>query len=245
MKIVNYTKQKNGQYKIRLEDDSCFSVHEDLILKYELLIKKEVSEELQEKILNENKQYSVYDEAVKYLSRKMRSIKEMKEYLKKKEYFNDLIESVIIKLKQQGYLDDLVYAKAYVHDRIVLSNDGPYKIKKALEKNCIPCNYIKEALDTYTKDIQEEKVQKLIEKAIKTNHNKGKGVLKQKVLLDLSNLGYPKDIISSFLYLIDDIDDSAIYKKEYDKLYAKLSKKYSGSELEYRIKQKLYQKGLH
>ena len=40
-----------------------------------------------------------------------------------------------------------------------------------------------------------------------------------------------------------DIDDNDIYKQEYDKLYRKLSKKYEGKLLEYKIKEKLYQKG--
>lgn len=244
MKIISYTRQKNGQYKIRLEDDSCFLVHEDLILKYELLIKKEVTDKLKDKILSENKQYSVYDDAVKYLSRKMRSAHEMREYLKKKEYFDDLIDSVIKKLKDQGYINDLAYSKAYVHDRIVLSNDGPYKIEKDLKKNMIKQEYIIEALNSYTEDIEKEKIEKLILKAIKTNHTKGKRVLKQKTFQDLVNLGYHKEVVSSLLYLFDDMDDEEIYKKEYDKLYSKLSKKYSGTELEYCIKQKLYQKGL-
>ena len=39
-------------------------------------------------------------------------------------------------------------------------------------------------------------------------------------------------------------DDSDIAKKEYEKLYKKLSSKYEGAELEFKIKQKLYQKGL-
>ena len=244
MKISSYTKQRNGQYKIRFEDDSYILLHEDLILKYELLIKKELDDKLKDEILLENKNYIIYDEAIKYLSRKMRSIEEMKQYLIKKEYTDDLIANVLDKLKKQGYLNDLMYAKAYVHDRIALSSDGPYKIKKALKKNLIKDSYVNEALELFTLDLQKEKVEKLVSKSIKTNHNKGKRVLKQKVLLDLSNLGYSKEIISSYLYLIDDMDDSDIYKKEYDKLYAKLSKKYSGSELEYRIKQKLYQKGL-
>ena len=38
-------------------------------------------------------------------------------------------------------------------------------------------------------------------------------------------------------------DDSFIAKKEYDKLYKKYSKKYSDKELDYVIRQKLYQKG--
>ena len=244
MKIIRYTRQKNGQYKIRLEDDSTFFVHEDLILKYDLLIKKEVSSKLQDQILSENKQYSVYDDAIRYLSRKMRSKQEMREYLKKKEYFEDLISAVLKKLEDQGYLNDLAYSKAYVHDRIALSNDGPYKIEKELKKQYIREEDIKTALEMYTEDIEKERIEKLVKKAIKTNYTKGKRVLKQKTLQDLTNLGYHKELISSFLFLIDDMDDSDVYKKEYDKLYSKLSKKYSGSELEYRIKQKLYQKGL-
>ena len=44
---------------------------------------------------------------------------------------------------------------------------------------------------------------------------------------------------------LDDVsfNDSSLREKEYNKLYNKLSKKYSGRELEYRIKQGLYQKG--
>jgi len=240
MKISSYTKQRNGQYKIRFEDDSYILLHEDLILKYELLIKKELDDELKDEILLENKSYVIYDEAIKYLSRKMRSIEEMKQYLIKKDYTDDLIKKVLDKLKDQGYLNDLAYAKAFVHDRIALSSDGPYKIKSSLKKNLIKDSYIKEALESFTDDVQHERVEKLVQKSIKTNHTKGKRMLKQKLLLDLSNLGYSKEIVSAHLYLIDDMDDSAIYKKEYDKLYAKLSKKYSGSELEYRIKQKLY-----
>ena len=39
-------------------------------------------------------------------------------------------------------------------------------------------------------------------------------------------------------------NDIELAKKEYDKLYKKLSRKYSGEELKYKIKEKLYQKGL-
>ena len=39
-------------------------------------------------------------------------------------------------------------------------------------------------------------------------------------------------------------DTSDIAKREYEKLYKRLSRKYSGKELEYKIKEKLYQKGL-
>lgn len=244
MKIKNYTRQKNSQYKIRLEDDSYILVHEELILKYELLIKKEITDDLKNILYEENKKYLVYDEALKYLSRKMRSKYEIEKYLNKKDYTEDIIKDAIKLLEQQGYLNDYDYATFYVHDKIALSNEGPEKIKKELKSYFIKEEYIKKAINVFTKEIEEERIIKLINKAIKTNHTKGKSYLKQKVLNDLNNLGYHKDIILNNLYLIDDIDDSNIRQKEYDKLYSKFSKKYSGYELEYKIKQALYRKGL-
>ncbi len=244
MKIVSYTRSKNGLYKVRLDDDSYLLIHEELILKYELLLKKEISDSLKEKIYEENKNYLVYDEAVKYLSRKMRNIHQMEEYLKKKEYGEEMVSGVIELLIKQGYLNDLNYSKAFVHDKISLSNYGPSKIKQELRKDAIKEEYIHIALETFTSKLEEERIAKLIHKAIKTNHTKGKSFLKQKVLNDLMNLGYSKNKIVSYLYLIDDMDDEDIKKKEYEKLYSKLSKKYSGVELEIKIKQRLYQKGL-
>ena len=59
------------------------------------------------------------------------------------------------------------------------------------------------------------------------------------------NLGYDNALIQEvFLNLVFG-DTTDIAKKEYDKIYRRLSRKYSGKELEYKIKEKLYQKGLY
>ena len=61
--------------------------------------------------------------------------------------------------------------------------------------------------------------------------------------MDFINKGYSKEEI---LKILDnkDLTNDDLYEKEYKKLYNKYSKKYSGDELEYFIKQKLYQKGI-
>lgn len=66
-----------------------------------------------------------------------------------------------------------------------------------------------------------------------------------KIINDLLRLGYNKSAVDEVVGKITFSVDKDLAKKEYDKLYRKYSQKYSGSELEYRIKQKLYQKGLY
>lgn len=242
MKILKFTKKKSGQYLLTLEDDRKLTLHEDLILRRDLLLKKEINEEDIINLISENNNYLAYDDSLKYIGIKMRSVFEVREYLKKKEISENIIEETIDKLINQGYLNDKVYSNCYVNDRINLSNDGPLKILEFLTKNKIENFVIEDALSKFVKEIECERIEKIINKQVKQNSNKGIYLLKQKILSNLINLGYHKELIIECLNNLD-FNEQDIYKKEYDKIYQKLSKKYSGKELEYKLKQKLYQKG--
>ena len=244
MQVNKFTKSRNGMYIVTLEDKTKLTIHENLILKYDILISKNISDSLKEKLLEENKKYEIYEVALSYINKKLRSSKELIKYLIKKEYPDELIDNVIELLYKEGYLNDKIYAKSLVHDRIVLSMDGPNKIKKELSDNKIDNSIIEEALEEYTKDIELERIEKIVNKQVKLNKNKGSNLLKKKINMYLINLGYNYDLINNVLNSIK-ISDKDLYKKEYDKLYKTLSKKYSGKELEYKLKQKLYQKGFN
>lgn len=242
MKIKKFTKSSNGMYLITLENNEKIKIHEDLILKYELLLSKKISYDILEKIQIENKIYEIYDIALKYINVRLRSRKELKEYLIKKEFDNDNIDYVIDLLCKQGYLNDKIYADSYVHDKILLSSYGPNKIKDELKKIGISDLIIEDSILCFNQELEMERVIKLIEKQIKSNHNKGPLLLKKKIQSYLINFGYSINIINKCLNSYD-FRTGDIYEKEYQKLYNKLSKKYSGRELEYKLKQKMYQKG--
>ena len=118
MKIVKYTKLKNGQYKLTFDNDTNALLHEDLILKYALLINKELNNKELERMLEENNLYVAYDLALKYLKTKMRSTKEIREYLIKKDFKTEYIDKAIELLEKQKYLNDDFYCEAYINDRI-------------------------------------------------------------------------------------------------------------------------------
>lgn len=244
MKIERFTKQKNGQYKLSLDDNTNIILHEDLILKYELLIHKEIDYDMIEKLLDENTSYIAYDLALSYIKVKMRSKKEIRDYLSKKQVKEELIDSAIDLLEKQGYLNDDVYVNAFIHDKIYLSNDGPYKIKDQLLKLEISENTINNYLSAFNQELQIERINKIIDKQVKLNKNKSLVALKNKLSTYLVGLGYSKELVISEVNKIK-VDDKALYKKEYDKVYKQLSKKYSGKELDYKIKQKMYQKGFY
>jgi len=240
--IKKFTKLKNGMYKLTLEDGNDIIVHEELILKKELLLTRHIDEDDVNNIDRLNNNYNAYDLAVKYISNKYRSIYEVYEFLLKKEIDKDIVSDVINKLKEQRYLDDFVFSKAFVNDRIKFSNNGPYKIKKELEERRVSSSIIDEVMELFPLELEKTKLIKLVPKYVKTVRNKSYSMMKNKVCDYFSNLGYNKSIIIEILKDID-YDDSISKEKEYNKLYNKFSKKYSGSELEFKIKQALYKSG--
>ena len=243
MKINKFSKKKDGMYSITLEDDTKLLVHEDLILKYELLIKKKFTDSEKEQILEENLIYIAYNLALKYITKKMRSRKEVEEYLKSQKVDSFIIERVIEMLDSAKYIDEETYAISFINDKILLTNDGPNKVIKALLEKEIKQDIIHRYIEIFNEEIQVEKITKLITKMIKTNRNKSAHLLKNKIIEYLVNLGYDRIIIMNCLDNTDIVDDENMIKKEYQKIYNKLSKKYSGKELEYKVRQKMYSLG--
>ena len=245
MKIEKFKKRPNGLYTIYLDNLNSYDLYEEIILKYELLITKSIEEDELDKIIEDNKNYESYYEALKTLKRTIKTKEEIKKLLTEKKYSKESIDFTITTLEKQGYINDKSYSKSYVHNAIITTNKGPRKIEQELiKKGVIPLDY-NEAIDEFTNFLEKEKIEKLISKKIKSNHNKSAKVLKQKLQLDLINNGFHQDIIKEVLNSTDIEENNDIAKKEYQKYYNKLSKKYSGKELEYKLKQKMYSLGFN
>ena len=156
----------------------------------------------------------------------------------------DLVDKAISKLLEQGYLNDRSYCKSFINNQMITTNNGPYKIIRELNEKKVDSTIIDEEIEVFSSEEQIPRIKKLIEKGIKSNHNRGGVVLKQKIYNDLKNLGYDISLINSIISEYDFGNNLDIAKKEYDKLYKKYSRKYSGDELKYKIREKMYLKGL-
>lgn len=245
MKIIKYKKTTKGKYKIFLDDDSELTLYEDVILKFELLLKKEITTSMILDVYNFNQECDVYYVALDSINRRFKSVYDTKEFLLKKDYPVEMIEKALDKLINQGYLNDRSFAKSYINNQIITTNKGPYKIRRELSEHRVDLNIVDEELVIFDCDTQIEKINKVASRLYKSNRSRGGAVLRKKIMSDLISLGYDSETI---LKVIDDFDfsnDKDIASKEYEKVYRRLSKKYEGKELEYKIKEKLYQKGLY
>ena len=236
--IIKYSKGKANTYIIHLNDEKV-TLYDDLVIKYELLLKKEIDEKTLDLIKKEQIKLESYYVALKYLNVKMRSKKEVRSYLKKKEYSNEAINETIAKLESQGYLNDKEYAKCYIHDRFVLSSEGPNKIKNELEKLGITDM----DFSIITEKEWKEKLLKLVNKKVKTYHHDSAFSIRNKIQKYFYNLGYSLDMILDVIQNIEIDESDDLLVNEIIKLEKKLGKRYDGEKLKQQIKYKLYQKG--
>ena len=239
MKIIKYQKLNGNKYNVYLDNGEKIKLYEDVIIKESLLLKKEIDDI--DRLIELNSKYEIYEVSLRYIITKIRSIKEMNDYLLKKGYSEIDINNTIDKLIKKGYLNDDYYSKCYISDRMNLSNDGPLKIKKHLEELEIPYPVYSKYLKDFNYSLQKEKVSDYINKKLKSNR-KSRYMFKNSMIVNLVNLGYDKELVNECLYHVY-VDDKDNLAKEKEKIRKKLEKKYSGDELEYKIKQKLYQKG--
>ncbi len=245
MKILKYKKKRNGQYEIQLDSGKDLCLYEEVILNFSLLLKKNIDEEELDEILLSNQEYDVYYVALKSLKNRFKSVKELRISLLKKEYPVESVESAIHKLLSQGYLDDRSFAKAYINTQMITTSKGPKKIEKELLEKGVSRYIIVDELAIFTKDEQIIKIEKIANRLVRSNRSRGGIVLRKKIIQDLHNMGYSGSIVEDVLSSIDFGDTKDIAKNETEKLYQRLSRKYSGKELEFKIKEKLYQKGLY
>jgi len=244
LKIVKYKKGAKGLYKVLLDDGRDLSLYEDVILKFDLLLKREILESEMESIRAFNLECDVYYVALNNIKARFKSTYDLEQFLIKKEYPKDLISKAIDKLLKQGYLNDRSFARSYINNQIVTTMKGPKKIERELERHHVDWAIIKEEIQSYDQELQRERIDKVIQKSLKCNRKLGGAVLKKKITNDLVKLGYDSLLVEEVFLDVDIPDCSLIASLEYEKLRKRLERRYEGAELERKIKEKLYQKGL-
>lgn len=240
MEIVKFKKNKDNTYMVIFDNDLSLKLYDDVIIKYNLLSNKILDDVLLKEITDYNDYLLGYYKAIKYIMKKLRSEKEVRVFLEKLNIKKSDIDKLIFKLRHDGYINEINYLKAYINDQINLTLNGPDKISKNLEKLGFTFDEINEYLSLFD-DIWLDRIEKLVSKKVKSNHNIGKNKLKMKIINDLVNIGYKKYDIIEVLDKVS-LDDSSILEKEYQKALKKFEVKYKDN-LEYKIKDYLYKKG--
>lgn len=133
------------------------------------------------------------DKAAAYLSRRDRSVYEVKSYLNEKEFSNEEIDEAIEYLITFNYLDDERYCENYI-SYLKNKGKGPLLVKLELKKKGIAENLINTYLkETFNRDYERKAAMKQADKVLDNQQMDDK--LLAKIARRLSALGYNSDVI--------------------------------------------------
>ncbi len=202
---IESQKKNPKRRSIFLDGEFAFGLDEEVLYKYGLKIGEELDQKKIDQILESEVKKESKDAALKFLSYRMRSEKEVRDKLKKKEFANDLIDEVIKDLKRINLIDDSNFASTFVRDKISNKPQGKILLKQELWKKGIKDETIEKVLQEYFEDEEEELnlAKNLLEKRKKRYENLDKNMAKRRMMSFLLRRGFSYEIVKQVLKIKD------------------------------------------
>ncbi|WP_214779472.1 recombination regulator RecX [Exiguobacterium sp. s22] len=252
MKIAKFTTQKKNQDRLNVfieregKEEFAFAIDVDVFIKYGLTKGMELEDDFVQDVLEAEEAQKAYKLAINYLSYRMRAISEVRDYLVKKELSESAIKHAITRLKEQRYLNDAEFAKAYVQTKFNTSPSGPIKIKRELEQLQISPDVIESVLSSITHEERVEKAGKFVKRKQMETNRRSATEVQQRIQQTLMQRGFTFDIISEAIQTFWEEEDEDVEIAACLKQAEKLNRKFSGYdafERKQRMKMQLRRKG--
>lgn len=132
-----------------------------------------------------------FQRAVRYLGMRPRSSAEIVAYLKRKEYDEQIVEVVVRRLHEKGYLDDEVFARFWVDNRNRFRPRGAQALRHELRQKGVE----RETIDTTLEDQDEDEAAwAAVEGKIARWEGLDKFEFEQKLMAFLARRGFRFDV---------------------------------------------------
>jgi regulatory protein len=161
------------------------------------------------RLSNDEVRARAFQRAVKLLAAKPRSIAELRERLSERCSSKEVVETVIARLREYGYLDDERYALGYAASKVRQQPIGRRRLELSLANKKVDRKVAAEALDqVYTETSEEELLDRALEKRVRLR-GRPKNRVEAKSLFDhLLRQGFPFELVGDKVRALAKYEDS-------------------------------------
>ncbi|GAA3406502.1 RecX family transcriptional regulator [Paenibacillus hodogayensis] len=153
---VERQRKAAGRYLIFIDGQYAFTVHEDVLVKHRLMKGEQVDAEKLQLVLEDEEKQRAWSDALKHVGRRPRSEKEVRQYLKRRQVLPSLVDLIVVKLKEQRYLDDADFAAQWTEQRIYSQKKGRALIKQELQHKGVAPATIQDTLNQVPAEEEEQ-----------------------------------------------------------------------------------------
>ena len=189
-KLEKTNKNKGNMYKLFVDEEEIALVHIEAIVKNGMFVGKEVDLNTLKELIFESNKVIAFDQALKNLSKSMKTEKDICTNLKQKGFEAEVVDSVISKLKEYGYINDYNFAKYYVNGS---KTKGQHRLKAELKLKGVDDEIIQNLLDDIDEEETIENIEKLASKYMKSKEVDQKNL--QKLYQYLARRGFDSEDI--------------------------------------------------
>jgi regulatory protein len=199
--IITALRKKGSDVIVVLDDGTFLSLDYRIVIDYRLRKAGKLDEE---KILLLKENHSllkIRDSAFRFLARRLHSTAELNNKLLKKKYPTELVEKVLIDLRDKNYLNDDEFTKAFIAERIKSKRIGTNRLWAELFKRGIDRKNAQKYLDAVDRDIYLDNALIVASKkllALKRKETDSRKI-SSKLFFFLMSKGYESDVARSVL----------------------------------------------
>ncbi|GAB6095413.1 RecX family transcriptional regulator [Desulfatiferula olefinivorans] len=188
--ITQLTVQKNNKHRVSVYLDDRYEFSLGILIAARLSTGGILTDEEVTAIKREDEEARAYDAAVRFLGRRARSVREMRQYLSRKEFPPECTDHVIQRLEDKRYLNDRDFARLWIEDRLRLNPKGAFALRQELRQKGIDEVLIDEALSGYD---ETRAAMSALEPKLRQWENADPDTLKKKIYAFLSQRGFSYD----------------------------------------------------
>ncbi|GAB1430323.1 hypothetical protein MASR2M18_11560 [Ignavibacteria bacterium] len=199
MPIVTSIVKKRGRAAgciVMLDGGETFECSTDLIVKYNVSKKQDISEETVASIARDQRVMSAKQLAHNFVAFKPRTSAQVRKKLIEKDFLPDEADEAVEFLKEFKYINDTAYARSFISDLLKRKSMGKSRIVAELKKRGIPSEDIKTAVaEVFPEDDAQTMARDAATKKLRTVRHKTVDKQRSAIVSFLAQQGFAWDII--------------------------------------------------
>lgn len=153
---VERQKKHPSRVSIYIDDQFSIGIHKEVLLRSGLRVGDQISESIIDELREREESHRARDAAMRLLSHRARSERELRDRLKQKGLSPEGIKKVLDSLTQSGLVNDLEFARAFAHDKLLKKPIGKSMLKQRLREKGISKEVIEQVLSEVYEKVKED-----------------------------------------------------------------------------------------
>ncbi|MFC2059985.1 regulatory protein RecX [Chloroflexota bacterium] len=149
---INTRSGRGKRVDVFLDGKPAFTLEADIAAKEGLQVGQELSNIQVEALAKSDQFHRCLNATLHYLNYRPRSESELRERLQQRSFDNESIEAVIVRLKEQGLVDDIAFAQFWKDNRESFNPRSKWLTKLELRRKGVADDFIDQVVDVIDDD---------------------------------------------------------------------------------------------